>query len=191
MLSTCLRLQHPGPTSLCPTLFGPSEYREQSLARLSSAKNQPSVLMGATFFFKFMWLLWVLVVARRIFSCGVRTLSLNMWDLVPRAGIKPTPTALGVQSLSHWTTRELLGVIFDRPGVQDSELPSRATCLRGRGGLGCPLVLVLCPSVEHCARNAEARKEHKHSLPPGLLPTRGDERRGVGPGALGQLTRQR
>ena len=33
-------------------------------------------------------------------------LSCAMWDLVPRPGIKPRPPALGVWSLSHWTTRE-------------------------------------------------------------------------------------
>ena len=33
-------------------------------------------------------------------SCGV-------WNLVPRPGIEPWPTALGMQSLSHWTTREV------------------------------------------------------------------------------------
>ena len=29
-----------------------------------------------------------------------------MWDLVPWPGIEPGPPALGVRSLSHWTTRE-------------------------------------------------------------------------------------
>ena len=48
----------------------------------------------------FIWLLLVLVVACGIFSCG-------MWDLVPWPGIEPGPPALGAQSLSHWTTREV------------------------------------------------------------------------------------
>ena len=30
-----------------------------------------------------------------------------MQDLVPRPGIEPGPPALGVQSLTHWTTREV------------------------------------------------------------------------------------
>ena len=30
-----------------------------------------------------------------------------MWDLVPQPGIEPASPALGVQSLSHWTTREV------------------------------------------------------------------------------------
>ena len=42
----------------------------------------------------------VLVAAYRLFSC-------SMWDLVPFLGIKPRPPALGVWSLSHWTTREV------------------------------------------------------------------------------------
>ena len=29
------------------------------------------------------------------------------WDLVPQPGIKLMPPALGSQSLSHWTTREV------------------------------------------------------------------------------------
>ena len=42
----------------------------------------------------------VFVVACGIFSCG-------RWDLVQRPGIEPRPHALGVQSLSHWTIREV------------------------------------------------------------------------------------
>ena len=30
-----------------------------------------------------------------------------MWDLAPCLGIEPRPPALGAQSLSHWTTREV------------------------------------------------------------------------------------
>ena len=41
-----------------------------------------------------------LVAACRIFSC-------SMWDLAPWLGIEPRPPALGVQSLSHWTIREV------------------------------------------------------------------------------------
>ena len=38
----------------------------------------------------------------------MRTLSCSKWDLVPWPGIEPGPPALGVQHLSHWTTREVL-----------------------------------------------------------------------------------
>ena len=34
-------------------------------------------------------------------------LSGGLWELVPRAGIEPGPPALGAQSLSSWTTREV------------------------------------------------------------------------------------
>ena len=44
------------------------------------------------------WLHQVLVVAHGIFD-----LSCSMWDLVPQLGIETEASALGVQSLSHWT----------------------------------------------------------------------------------------
>ena len=47
----------------------------------------------------FIWLCRVLVVARGIFSCGMRTLSFGMWDLAPGPGIEPGLPALGVWSL--------------------------------------------------------------------------------------------
>ena len=42
----------------------------------------------------------------RSFSCGMWILSYGMWDLVPWPGTEPRPLALGVLSLSHWTTKE-------------------------------------------------------------------------------------
>ena len=39
-------------------------------------------------------------------------LSCSMWDLVPWPGIESRPPALGAQSLSHWTTREVPFVAF-------------------------------------------------------------------------------
>ena len=56
----------------------------------------------------FVWLHLVFITARRIFSCGVWTLSCSMQDLVPWPRIEPRPPALGAQSPSHWTTREFL-----------------------------------------------------------------------------------
>ena len=38
-----------------------------------------------------------------IVACGI----FSMRDLVPEPEIKPRPPALGAQSLSHWTTREI------------------------------------------------------------------------------------
>ena len=39
-------------------------------------------------------------------------LSCGMWDLVPWPGIEPRPPSFGVWSLSHWTTREVLQLVF-------------------------------------------------------------------------------
>ena len=67
-------------------------------------------------YFLFIWLHWVLAAAHGIFylscstrdlSCGMQTLSCSLWDLVPWLGIKPRLPALGMWSLSHWTTREV------------------------------------------------------------------------------------
>ena len=56
-------------------------------------------------YYLLIWLCWVLVAAWEIFSS-------EMWDLVPWPGIEPRPPALGAQSLSHWTTREVPVFIF-------------------------------------------------------------------------------
>ena len=45
-------------------------------------------------------------------SCGVRTLSCGMRDLVPQPGVEPGPPALGAQSLTYWTTPEVPVVTF-------------------------------------------------------------------------------
>ena len=66
------------------------------------------------YFYLFIWPHQVSVEAHGIFSCGMQTLSCGMWDLVPWPGIEPRPPALGVQSLSYWTTREVPGLCFKR-----------------------------------------------------------------------------
>ena len=38
-------------------------------------------------------------------SCGMRTLSCRMWDLVPWLGTEPGSPSLGMWSLSYWTTK--------------------------------------------------------------------------------------
>ena len=40
-------------------------------------------------------------------SCSMWALNCCIWDLVPWPGIETGPPALGVQSLSHWTTGEV------------------------------------------------------------------------------------
>ena len=44
-------------------------------------------------------------------ACGLLAVAC-LWDLVPRPGIEPGPPALGMQSLTHWTTREVRHVFF-------------------------------------------------------------------------------
>ena len=41
------------------------------------------------------------------YCCSTQTLTCDIWDLIPRAGIKPRSLALGVRSCSHWITREV------------------------------------------------------------------------------------
>ena len=60
-----------------------------------------------TLLFFFIWLQQVLVAACGIFSCGRKTLSCDMWDLVPWPGIEPRDPAWWARNLSYWTTREI------------------------------------------------------------------------------------
>ena len=55
----------------------------------------------------FTWLRQVLVAARGIFVAARGIFSCGTWDLVPWPGTESGPPALGGQSLSHWTTREV------------------------------------------------------------------------------------
>ena len=53
----------------------------------------------------FIQLHWVLVAACGIFSCSTQ-------DLIPPTRIESRTPVLGAQSFSHWTTREVPGIIF-------------------------------------------------------------------------------
>ena len=59
----------------------------------------------------FIWLPQVFTAA-----CGILVvaceLSFSMWDLVPWPGVEPRVPALGAQSLSHWTSREVLSAFI-------------------------------------------------------------------------------
>ena len=54
-------------------------------------------------------------------SCVCVAMPHGSWILVPRAGIKPVPTALEVQSLNHWIAREvpLPPVLMGQDGAID------------------------------------------------------------------------
>ena len=75
------------------------------------------LLMNTFKNYLFICLCQVLVIACGIYlcygmqdliSCGIRTLSCSMWDVVLCPGIEPRPPALGVWSLSHWTAGKSL-----------------------------------------------------------------------------------
>ena len=51
--------------------------------------------------------IYLFILAVPGLSCSMETLSFSMWDLVPWAGNEPGSPALGAQSLSCWTTREV------------------------------------------------------------------------------------
>ena len=59
------------------------------------------------FFFFLIWLRWVLVVACRIFSCGMQTLSYSMWDVSSLTRDTTRVPCIGRWILNHWTTREV------------------------------------------------------------------------------------
>ena len=63
----------------------------------SSSKMETIVTQFGTF--KIFFLLFIYL--------SVLGLSYSMWDPVPRPVTKPRPQALGIQSPSHWTTREI------------------------------------------------------------------------------------
>ena len=45
-------------------------------------------------------------------SCSTWDLNSGTWDLVPWSGMEHRPSRLGVQSLSHWTTREVPHTVY-------------------------------------------------------------------------------
>ena len=56
----------------------------------------------------------VLVAACGVFNWGLQTLSYGMWDPIPKPGINPSSLALGVLRFSHWTTREVVPLSFQK-----------------------------------------------------------------------------
>ena len=67
--------------------------------------------------FPFLFFLYLFICLCRGFVATCGLFSWGMWDLVPRPGIEPGPPALGMQSLSHWTTREVPPSPFLRYGL--------------------------------------------------------------------------
>ena len=81
-----------------------------------------------------MWDLWSSLRHAESFSYSMWTLSCSMWHLVSWPGVRPSPPALEVQSLSHWTTRKLPIEIWkkkrERDNLTGSVSKSRSSSLR-------------------------------------------------------------
>ena len=70
--------------------------------------------LSISFFFLFFQIFLFIYLAVSSLSCGMQdfsssmwTLSYGIWNLLPQPGIKLGSPALGAQSFSHWTTREV------------------------------------------------------------------------------------
>ena len=83
-------------------LISLGEFLKRGQAELGSWDNQEITMSKKFCFFKiFIYLASpgpVCIVAGRIFSSGMQTLSCSMWDLVPRPGIEPRSHVLGTES---------------------------------------------------------------------------------------------
>ena len=66
-------------------------------------------------FFSFKYLFIYLAVPS--LSCSMSLSSCSIWGPVPQPGIRRGPATLGVQSLSHWTTREVPPLFLIRTPV--------------------------------------------------------------------------
>ena len=95
-----------------------------------------------------------------VLSCGKQTLSCGLWDLVRWPVIEPRPPALGAQSLSHWTTREVPSSFYKQHGC-GCVLALQWWEFQGDGSLGegqgCGTPQGLCrsqnPRIENSARD--------------------------------------
>ena len=114
-----------------------------------------------------------------------------MWDLVPWPEIEPRPTALGVHSLSHWTTREVAVIAFWSHRHQDCGV-GRAGARGWEGGeIWCNITvtgdrrpswchamnyrssLPVCPFPLQCLTHCSCC--HTHSLPLQVKPIWGQK----------------
>ena len=81
----------------------------------------------------FIWLHWFLVSAHRIFDfCQAGSFSCGMWDLVLWSMINPRPSALGAQSLSHWTTREVPNPLLKADNEMEKAMAPHSSTLAWR-----------------------------------------------------------
>ena len=115
-----------GPDSHCDRrVLGP-RYRTHGRAAslwflpLSTEKGLPSFLPSILPSILIYLFIYLFILAALGLSCGMQDLSVvacRLWvaacvlGLVPWPGIEPWPPAWGAQSLTHWTTREVPGLL--------------------------------------------------------------------------------
>ena len=107
-------------------------------------------MLMVVFFFKylFIYLCQALVAACGIFSCVMQTLRSSAWDLVPWPGTEPRAPALGAQSLSHWTSKEVPWRLSFKPFFPLSSSPSSTGCLCVLRVCSCSAILTLCDPMD-------------------------------------------
>lgn len=74
---------------------------------LTCQKEEALASLPLSFLILFTWLHQAFTAACGIFSYSVRTHSCGLWDLILWPGIQPRLSALGIQSLSPWTTKDV------------------------------------------------------------------------------------
>ena len=100
--------------------LAPAEFLATQSPKVSL--SYPVNLIQFNWFFKKIFIfvyLTVLSCSTQDLCCCMWTLSCSIWDLVPWPGIEPRLPTLGVQSLSHWTTREVPVQLILRIYMQD------------------------------------------------------------------------
>ena len=113
-----------------------------------------------TTFFLFLWLCQVLLATKELwsslwhagsFGSDMQTLSCCLWDLAPWS----RSPALGAQSLSHWTTREVPSPPFFSAfhvSAHGTPIQTAAPGKTVRSSSGRPLWETLFPSLSHVER---------------------------------------
>ena len=94
----------PSGESIPNNCFSKSSPRDYSDSKTRSSMRAPGLLPPP--FFLYIYILIFIYLSVPGLSYGMPDFSFSMWNLVPQPGIEPRPLALGVQSLSHWTSRK-------------------------------------------------------------------------------------
>ena len=89
-----------------------AEHWARSPGSSRSKDLSPWWFLGKVFFLSLSLQYLLIYLAPLGLSCSMPTLTCSMWDVVPWPRFKPGLPALWVQSLSQWTTKEVLGKGF-------------------------------------------------------------------------------